>query len=362
MKIAYILSADPFEENGVNKKVKSQVDTWKSLGNEVQIFSILVNEGKQREENYLKSKIYIRKRIFFLPKSFKKDITAFNPDIVYFRFEVYKPFHLSILKSFYTIVEINSNDVVELKLLAEKSIREKIRAFYNLLTRWIIFKYVKGIISVTYELLSITYMNKYKKHSLVVPNSLILNDFTILKKCYNKIPQLVFMGTSDYPWHGIEKIIELAKETENELFFHIIGSNGTNYLTLKNVQFYGYLLREDYEKIIEKCNIGISTLSLHKKCMNEANSLKLREYLAYGLPSIIGYKDTAFMDNIPEWILELPNEKNNVLDYKDKIIEFCYKMKNVIVTHDESKKYIDSVLIEKSKLSLMENLVKSERK
>ena len=66
------------------------------------------------------------------------------------------------------------------------------------------------------------------------------------------------MGTSDYPWHGIEKIIELAKKTENELFFHIIGLNSTNYPNLKNVKFYGYLMQEDYEKIIEKCDIGIS--------------------------------------------------------------------------------------------------------
>ncbi|MDO9578466.1 MAG: glycosyltransferase [Candidatus Cloacimonadales bacterium] len=361
MKIAYILSADPFEENGVNKKIKSQTDTWKSFGHNVKIFSILVNEGTHRTENYFNSSIYQREKIFILPKSFRKDLTDFKPDIVYLRFEVFKPFHLSILKSFNVIVEINTNDIVEFKLQASKSIREKIRLIYHLLTRWIIFKYAKGIISVTDELLSKHYMNKYKKPSLVIPNNLILKNFKILKKSNNKIPNLVFMGTSDYPWHGIEKIIELAKETENELFFHIIGSEDTNYPNLKNVKFYGYLLRKDYEKIIEKCDIGISTLSLHKINMNEASSLKLREYLAYGLPSIIGYRDTAFINSIPKWILEIPNEESNLLYNKNRIIDFCNRMKDVIVTHEESKKYIDSKLIEKNRMNFMENLIQSEK-
>ncbi|MCD4704643.1 hypothetical protein K8R66_01050 [bacterium] len=364
MKIAYILSADPFEENGVNKKVKSQVDTWKSLGNEAKIFSILVNKGKKkREENYLKSKIYLRKIIFILPKSFKKDITAFKPDIVYLRFEVFKPFHFSLLKNFNTFVEINTDDIVEFKLLAEKSIREKIRLFYHLLTRWIIFKYVKGIISVTNELLSITYMNKYQKPSIVVPNSLILKDFKILKKINNEIPQLVFMGTSDYPWHGIDKIIELAKKTENELFFHIIGNNGSNYPELRNVIFYGYLFREEYEKIIKKCDFGIGTFALHRKKMNETSVLKIQEYLAYGLPIIIGYQDTALLNTINvNWILQLPNSEKNVINNVNKIVDYCYDMKDYIVQHREVKKIIDSFIIEKRKLNFMENLIRLEKK
>lgn len=360
MKIAYVLSTNPFEENGVNKKVKSQVHAWEMLGNEVQVFSILVHESERKKKQYLKARIYPRKKLFILPKEFKKDIKQFNPDIVYLRFEVFKPFQYSILKKFNVVTEINTDDLVEYKLLAEENIREKIRLMYHILTRWIILKYSKGIISVTHELLTVSYINRFRKPSFVVPNSINLEDYDVVTKKRNEIPQLVTMGTADYPWHGIDKIIELAKSTMGLLSFHIIGPDGLGYPKLNNVKFYGYLKQKDYETIISHCDIGISTLSLHRKKMNEANSLKLRDYLAYGLPSIIGYRDTAFLNEIPKWIFELPNIKSNISENKLEIIEFCKKMKNYVVEHDESRLFIDSAVIEKNRLSFMGSLIHLE--
>jgi len=359
MKILYLLSADPFEENGVNKKVKSQVDAWKSFGHEVFIYSILVNNGKQRSDNFLQSKIFKRKMVFFLPQNFKKNIKELNPDIVYCRFEIFKPFHWTILKKYRSVIEINSDDIGEIKKLSKTSLRNKIRYLYNYFTRWIFFKYAKGIVSVSYELLKFPFMNKYKKPSIVIPNNLILENFQTIKDLHSNIPQLVFMGTSNYEWHGIDKIIELARQTKEKLFFHIIGSDGAIYPKLSNVKFHGYLFREEYERIIRKCNIGISTLSLYKKDMIEASSIKLREYLAYGLPSIVGYTETAFINKqIPDWILQLPNSERNVIDNIDGILDFCYKMKDVIVTHNEINQYIDSMVIEKQKIEFFENIIK----
>lgn len=69
-------------------------------------------------------------------------------------------------------------------------------------------------------------------------------------------------------------------------------------------------------------NLGIGTLALYKKNMNEASVLKVREYVSRGIPFIKAYYDTD-IDNIPElspFYLNFPN--NDSLIDVNKIIEF----------------------------------------
>jgi glycosyltransferase involved in cell wall biosynthesis len=230
-----------------------------------------------------------------------------------------------------------------------------------LLTRNFIIKYSKGFVAVSNEILALSHIKKYKKDNIVIPNSLNLVEYPILKRSDkgNVIPHILFMGTFDYPWHGIDKIIQLAQKTEDKLFFHIIGSDGKNYIDLKNVKFYGYLSREEYTKIVSKCDIGIGTLALHRKKMNETSALKVLEYLAYGLPIIIGSNDTAFFNikRLPKWVLKLPNKENNVLENIDRIVDFCYEIKNYVVCHKDVEKYIDSLKLEKQRMEFFKKIL-----
>ena len=66
-------------------------------------------------------------------------------------------------------------------------------------------------------------------------------------------------------------------------------------------------------------DVAIGTLSLHTKQMEEACPLKVREYLAWGLPVIIGYKDTEFPAPDTAFLLQLPNNPTNVHDHLDQI-------------------------------------------
>ena len=68
--------------------------------------------------------------------------------------------------------------------------------------------------------------------------------------------------------------------------------------------------------------------------MHEASPLKVREYLALGLPTIIGYKDTDFPQGAP-FLLELPNVENNVDFAADAILRFVEEWKNKRVPRSE---------------------------
>ena len=88
--------------------------------------------------------------------------------------------------------------------------------------------------------------------------------------------------------------------------FDIIGYSSSDFMDIpNNVTFHGILTSDDYKKILSESDVAIGSLSLHINNMNEACTLKVREYLAFGIPTIIGYKDSDFPGSVP-FLLELP--------------------------------------------------------
>ena len=75
--------------------------------------------------------------------------------------------------------------------------------------------------------------------------------------------------------------------------FHIVGVTEQSH---NNVFYHGYLQQSEYLQVLSKCQICIGSLALFRNNMEEACPLKVREYLAYGFPIILGYEDTAFED------------------------------------------------------------------
>ncbi|MCD4704705.1 glycosyltransferase [bacterium] len=364
MKIIYLSTLDPIIHAGVMEKISFQTNTWKKFGHKVKIAQVVLKKEFLKLDIPEDFTYYFRTDSWFGNKTLLKDIKEFCPDIIYLRSEIYKPFLYRIVKKYKTIIEYNSNELQELKLESKQNFFNLIRYKYYLITKNLLLKKARAVICVTHEIAELPYITKKNKNIYVSPNSIDLTKYKIAKtpnKYYKT--RLFFIGDFNQPWTGIDKIINLAKQTTNDLEFHIVGILPEVIERPENVIFYGFLKRHEYENVIINCDIGIGPTSLYRKKMKEACPLKIREYLAYGLPSIIYYTDSAFINKPkPSWILQLPNSENNVIENIDKILNFCYKMKDVIVTHDESKKYIDSALIEKNKLNFMENLIRLEKK
>ncbi|SFM05018.1 glycosyltransferase family protein [Pelosinus propionicus] len=346
MKIAYLLTWDIYSNDGVTKKVNQQVKEWRNLGHTIEIFCVLPKNNQQNKQNEkckLNSNIYelLNNTIFLKfigPGNLIKSILDFQPDIMYLRFETFKLYIYKLINIIPTVVEINTNDIAEIRLVAQRNCKYKINYYYNLLTRGYLFRNVSGIVGVTSELIHLASIEKYEKPAIDVPNGIDTLKFPLLKQLRqsNEIPHLVFMGTPGQSWHGVDKILYLAKKTIGKLEFHIIGLEEKGRKS-ENVTFYGYLSKDEYEKVLKKADVGIGTLALHRNKMNEACPLKVREYLSYGLPIIIGYKDSAFnsLKMLPEWVLQLSNCENNVKDSVDKIVEFAKQVKDKIIDKNE---------------------------
>ncbi len=367
MKIAYITSRQIRFVDGVVKKIKTQIDCWAHRGHKVHVYCTLPRSVESHASNsILPDNIYTYKQPTFLPYintwmprgKLVTDLENFRPDIVYMRFEPFRLYHSSIAKRFRIIMELNTDDLTEMQLLAKHSYRTKLNYCHHRLTRNVLFSNISGLVSVTHEIINNHPVKKFHKPSVVIPNGIELSDFPILaRNKTNVLPALVFMGINNYEWHGVDKVIRLAKLAKGDLVIHVVGLDRPNLEIPDNIIFHGFLLRSKYEKVLHESDVAIGTLALHRKNMNEACPLKVREYLAYGLPVIIGYNDTAFIGrDRPPWLLQIPNEENNIENNLNLIIKFARKMRGRTVPRNEVEKYINATSLEDKRLNFFERI------
>jgi glycosyltransferase involved in cell wall biosynthesis len=361
MKIAYLIHWNDGVHSGVFKKIINQINMWKMDACQVQLYILTNNlEAYKDVEAYLNIDITLGEytnrfnRLSQLRK-LANNIIGSEAELVYHRFDLVHSPLVKLSKKLPLVLEINTDDVKEYKL------GPKPRYLYNLLTRGALLKHAEGMVFVTNELSNLRYFKKYGKQSIVVSNGIPMEAEKQLDSTNNKKPQLVFIGTSGQEWHGIDKIIQLA-EIKREWDFHIIGTPKSE-LELKelpqNMKYYGKLPKSEYVAIMEKADVAIGTLSLHKKNMNEACPLKVREYLALGIPVIIGYKDTDFMDKVP-YVLQLPNNKSNVMDELERIDEFVNRWLDKRVDQADVFERLDSGLKEQKRVSYFETIMKKK--
>jgi hypothetical protein len=318
MKIAYLACIGVNSEAGVRNKIHHQISAWIEQSIEVRAF-ILTGDDNINDNLLIQlfSGIIIRhdgtKRSFL--RNLSKLISSvkdWNPDIIYHRYFHYNRMLVNLFKQYRTILEINSNDLTEYKLCMSK-----VKYLVHIIRRKWLFKAVKGFVTVTKEIGA--HFEVFKKPICVLANGIALSDYPSIPAPKNQRPALSFLGYPGYEWHGVDKIVELA-EFFKQWDFNIIGYVVKDFASSvpPNVSLLGYLTKDKYQDILAKTDVAIGTLALHRAGMNEACPLKTREYLAYGLPVIIGYIDTDFPNEKP-FLLRLPNEENTIIDHGKEI-------------------------------------------
>ncbi|MGK8705346.1 hypothetical protein ACRS5L_02905 [Metapseudomonas otitidis] len=354
MKIAYLVFHDATSNDGVIKKVVTQVESWRSKGHSVEVLCITPALG----ESILAGRQYLRKgdvsSILRLNGSLVDDLKSLAPDLVYFRYINFSRTLYKILADYSCVAELNSNDVKEFRLMAktERTVRSYIRYFTYRFLRGFVLSRVHGMVSVTHELANSSSFSKYAKPIVVIPNSIDLDRYSSIKVIRPGRIGLFFIGTPGQPWQGVEHIEKLA-ELLPDFDFHVVGYSGSN---RNNLFFHGYLNAGRYREIMKRCHIGIGSLSLYRKGMKEACPLKVREYVAAGFPVFIGYSDTAFMGRLPSWVLQV-DMREDVLRIRDALREFCEKYRDYIVPGVVAEPYVGSDTLEARRVSFFESLL-----
>lgn len=338
MTIAYLTHEEVSRPSGVTNKITGQITRWEQAGERVILFSLkssavacavpggevlTVCTSKKFSDKYL--------AMFRSVGKLRLKLHRLAPDVIYTRALLYAPGLVRALrKTAPYVVEINSNDATELRTFSRAG------HLYNLLTRNLFFKHAAGFVCVSQELSTVDAFAKYRKPTLVIGNG-------IDTAKYAAIPvtapadgpcRFVFIGSPGPRWHGIDKIGTLARALP-DAHFAVIGLT-TDELGRElggtippNVTALGYLDDRASSEVIAASHIGIGTLSLYEKGMEEASALKVRQYLALGIGVILGCRDTDLSGHDLPFILDLPNTPDNIAGSIDTIRDFSRRIRTI---------------------------------
>lgn len=320
MRIAYlgVLGAGQY---GIARKIHRQVETWIAKGHEARLF-MLTGERyasgawaqSHIDEEPLNSKWGYVTRYGALVRR----LAAWRPELVYFRFTPYLPHTEWVVRRFPTVTEMNADDVQQIRVLSSRPMLWRHR-----LTRGRVLKRVRGIVCVSADVAD---RNRHFGCPVeVIGNGIRLDDYPVLPAPANAQPRLAFLSSRGLPWHGIDKMLWLARRCP-EWTFDMIGGLGLDQPSQAsalppNVQVHGMLDRGAYERVLARADVALGALALHRYGLGRNSTLKVLEYLAYGIPTIIGYEETHFPE--PPWyLLALPNTSENVRAHLPRIRDF----------------------------------------
>lgn len=185
-------------------------------------------------------------------------------------------------------------------------------------------RYSAGVIGVTKEIIEYEKLriNNLSKHSILYPNGIKVKDQPLLDKRTKAIPEILFIASYFYDWHGLDLLISAAGKSEESFLIHIVGEvNEIDAESLKKDKRFIYhssLTTEEIFEISKQCWIALGSFALFRKSLNEGSTLKVREYLSNGLPVYSGH-----IDSFP---VSFKFYKYSALDM-DKILSFAYDMR-----------------------------------
>ncbi len=361
MKIAYYASLGNAKFQGVAHKLARQITAWNTMPHvQAKLFCRSITQWN------LPNKVYALKGMPTLSYDAKllQDMQTFAPDVVYVRDELCGPMLWAILRAFpqKVVLEVNADLLQELKLEGQQSFRRKLAWYYAKLTYALVKKRIKACTMVSEDYLHL-FPALNAKHKKVFPNSIDLHNMPICKEHIHSVPlrpALIFVGTPGQAWHGVDLLKPLALALP-DFDFHIVGYEA-NKETPANMIFHGYVTGEALQNLYKQCHVGMGSLALFRKNLYENSTLKSCEYVAHGLPIIIGYTETAFKGHALPWILQLHGEENmfDKLENIIKVQNFVLQNTRRIVTHTESAPYIDIKLCERKKILWLQDIFTKE--
>ena len=259
-------------------------------------------------------------------------IQQFNPDIIIYRYDTaYIPASFNPKKvkpNILFISEHHGKEIEELHLTFPGWLR---LPFQKIRTRKL-FKNIDAVIGVTSEIAK--YEREKAKREIpyfVLTNGIDVEKYPVKKysESNGDVLKMLFVSSIIAKWHGVDRLLAGMRNYEGNvrLELHIVGSESQNTRNLvkslnlkESVIFHGLKHGKEMDGIFENAHIAIGTLGIHRENLKYGSTLKVREYMARGIPFVISYIDEDIEDDFPLF-LKVPSDDSPV--NMSDIIEFA---------------------------------------
>ena len=364
MKIAYVSYnlMHSIVNGGVGLKIRSAVRAWNETGHTAHWFTTTSAEVTGEEVTAFQFGEGMRGLMREFDRSRQlahliKAVAAYQPDVIYLRSGIYTYPLQRLFRIAPVVMELNTVDVVEYRG------RGVFLFGVHLLTRDYVYGHASGFVAVSREIGSHPSNVKYGKPLLVLANSIDLSKFEILPIPHNLAPRLAYIGVAGNDWQGLDKLFWLADACP-DFEFDLIGSSADAFegqTIPPNLHLHGFLPRSAYEPILARADVGIGLLPLHRKGMNENPTLKVREYLAFGLPVLISHEDPDLSPYTLDFVLQIPNTEDNIQTHLEQIREFAFRMQNKRVDQQKVVSLIGNASKENIRVEFLANIISDGR-
>lgn len=162
-------------------------------------------------------------------------------------------------------------------------------------------RFVAGLIGVTDEIREYQVARSRRKAiwSATYPNG-IDGDFIPVEDLRSEVPRFIFIASSFLPWQGLDLLIESARGSDRNFIIDVVGDVPEDLVNRaardQRFLFHGHLSNESIRTIARHADMGVSSLALDRMGLSQACALKVRQYLAWGLPALGSYEETLGQD------------------------------------------------------------------
>lgn len=207
----------------------------------------------------------------------------------------------------------HSKEIEELNLVT-RGARRRITLFLEGPLKTWAFRRLRGVIGVTPEISDYEH-DRFPRAPIVAtyPNGIDLATVPLASDPASdgEIVHAVFVATVFYAWQGLDRLLEsltaLGQNDERpRLVVHLVGSlepqdvRTAQLLAERGlVELHGVLDRAALDEVFARSHIAIASLALDRKELRQASTLKVREYLAAGLPVYSTHVDAGLPEEFP---------------------------------------------------------------
>jgi len=144
---------------------------------------------------------------------------------------------------------------------------------------------------------------------------------------------LFLKGSSgNSPWNGLDRLLEgmAIYKGQCNIRLYVVGHFIKDEFKIpesiqNNVHVTGFLEGSELDNIFNKCHVACGTLSLYLSGQVENATLKVRNYIARGIPFFYAYEDVDLKGKpgVERWSLEMENNANPVV--MEAVIGFAHR-------------------------------------
>ncbi|MBS5790289.1 glycosyltransferase [Fusobacterium sp.] len=373
LKGLYFVKEELEEYSGVYKKINSQIKALERLGIEMELsYSVKKTKHYFRKidnltiDEFPHSFLGRMKKKFFYYNKLQDYILNKEFEFIYVRYNHFADrYFINFLKNLKSegikiFLEIPTypydEEIKDMKIkniLKEKKYRYKLKEYVD---RIITFSEDDEIFGVK---------------TIKINNGVDIENIKVVNK--NKEQnnyEINFIGVAMISlWHGFDRMIlsmaEYYKNNPKEIVrFHIVGDGDKKVVTeLKDlvkknnleehVMFYGYKSGKDLDEIYNKVDIAVGSLGFSRIGLKGGSPLKIREYIAKGVPIILGYEDIS-LKNTLDFIYQVPNDESvfdlyKILDWYKNLDKDSTKIRRYAednLTWDKQMKKVNDYILE----------------